>query len=169
MFHDQRYTINMHHYTSSSLWNSRLLHFIFPLIFTPSSLRLSFDIRTDLMSVSPSFFSIGLSFSASLSFPQARLLPKSTLSIDPIMVVFIVSYAQNLFKLLGWLVQQVITNLFIYNNFWDHKRSSLRVFKFTPGIPFTFINRSQVWIDFLLLCDYINQRFLQTMFIWSLA
>jgi hypothetical protein len=88
---------------------------------------------------------------------------RRTLSSEPIMVVFILVYSQNLFNFLSRHVQHVITNLFIYNNFWDHQRSSIWFFNFTSGIPFPFKNRSQSLIDFLCLCDNKDRRFLRTM------
>jgi hypothetical protein len=130
----------------------------------PSSLLLLSDIRMDLRSISPSFFSQAALSQRAYLFHKPVFFPKHT-SSEPIMVVFILSYAQNLFKLLGRLVQQVITNLSIYNNFGTTRDHCFGSSTLNLASPFTFINRSQVWIDFLRLCDNKNQRFLQTMFI----
>jgi hypothetical protein len=108
----------------------------------PSSLYLSSDIFLCLL-----HFYISLIF-AWTSGPDPPLhftshsSSTSTVSSEPIMVVFILVYAQNLFKLLSRLVQQVITNLSIYNIFWDHQIINPGIFNVTPGIPFPFTNRS---------------------------
>jgi hypothetical protein len=141
------------------------LHFIFSLKCAPSFLYLSSDIFTQYW-----LLHLSLIF-AQTSGPDPPLHFTShasstpIVSSEPIMVVFILVYAQNLFKLLSRLVQHIITNLFIYNKFWDHQRSSIWVFNITPSIPFPFTNQSQSWIDFLRLCDNRDWRFLQTMFI----
>jgi hypothetical protein len=124
-------------FTLSFLLYPCLLHFFFPLIFARTS------------SPYPLHFSswVALSQLAYL-FHKSVFLHKHS-SSEPILVVFILSYAQNLFKLLGRLVQQVVTKFFIYNNFGttiDHHFGSSTLNLVTH---FTFINRSQLWINFL--------------------